>query len=190
MKKFSELVAVLAVCLSIAMCDRKPDLEQIKSLPSFDLVDHENRPFSLEDLRGRVSIVDFIFTRCGATCPVLTAEMKSLTDDLSHDDLRFVSITVDPGYDTPAVLSEYRQQVTSDPRWIFLTGERDEIERLSIEGFNLAVGTSPNPVEPILHSSHFVLVDREGVIRNYYHFGRTEVMAELRSDARRLVRRD
>lgn len=190
MKKFSELLAVVAVCLSIAMCDRNPDLEQIKSVPSFDLIDHGNRPFSLDDLRGRVSIVDFIFTRCGATCPVLTAEMKRLTDDLSDDDLRFISITVDPGHDTPAVLSEYRQQVTSDPRWIFLTGERDEIERLSVEGFSLAVGTSQNPAEPILHSSHFVLVDREGVIRNYYDSGRAEVMAELRSDARWLARRD
>ncbi|MBW3565008.1 MAG: SCO family protein [Acidobacteria bacterium] len=189
MKKFSELLAVLAVCLSIAMCDREPDLDPIKSLPSFDLVDHENRSFSLEDLRGHVSIVDFIFTRCGATCPVLTAEMKRLTDDLSDDDLRFVSITVDPAYDTPSVLSEYRQKVTNDPRWTFLTGERDEIERLSIEGFNLAVGTSQNPAEPILHSNRFVLVDREGVIRNYYDSGRPEVMADLRSDARWLARK-
>lgn len=188
MKRFSELLAVLVVCLSIAMCDRNPDLEQIQPVPSFDLVDHENRPFSLDDLRGRVSIVDFIFTRCGATCPVLTAEMKRLTDDLSDDDLRFISISVDPGYDTPAVLSRYRQQVTSDPRWVFLTGERGEIERLSIEGFSLAVGVSENPTEPILHSSHFVLVDREGVIRNYYDSGRTDVMADLREHARWLAR--
>jgi len=79
------------------------------------------------------------------------------------------SISVDPDYDRPAVLAEYAKRFRNDERWIFLTGDRDTILKLSAEGFKLAAGGPPEPgAEPLLHSSKFAVADRSGTIRDYY----------------------
>ena len=77
----------------------------------------------------------------------------------------------------------------ADPtRWIFLTGDRDVIYRLSIEGFKLAVSdTGGSEVEPITHSTRFALVDQEGRIRGYYGMDDPEAMAQLAVDAQQLL---
>jgi len=84
--------------------------------------------------------------------------------------LRFVSFGVDPEHDTPEVLAEYGRKLGADPaRWAFLHGERPVIRALIKDGFKLAIEDgAPDSVEPILHSTRFVLVDGEGTIRGYY----------------------
>ena len=100
----------------------------------------------------------------------MTATMRRLTTKVSKDArVRFVSISVDPQRDTPAVLRDYASRVRNDPRWSFLTGRRDAIVDLSVNGFKLAAGGSPQPGnEPLLHSAKFAVADKNGVIRDYY----------------------
>ena len=87
---------------------------------------------------------------------------------------RLVSVSVDPGYDTPEVLAEYASSYgITDERWLFLTGTREQILKLVTEGFLLGLDDSEHasemsPAEPILHSDRFVLVDGKGVIRGFY----------------------
>ncbi|MBW3672307.1 MAG: SCO family protein, partial [Acidobacteria bacterium] len=106
------------------------------------------------------------------------------------EDVRFVSISVDPEWDTAAVLREYREGVTRDPRWIFLTGTRDEVRDLSVGGFFLAAEPPEEGDEggPIIHSSKFVLVDQRGAIRGYYDSLDPEMMRSLQKDAKRLLK--
>lgn len=136
--------------------------------PIFTLTDQEDQIFSSDSLKTRVWIADFIFTSCAGTCPQMTAQMKQLQEKLPPE-IQLVSITVDPVRDTPAVLKRYSQQVGADPnRWIFLTGDRSNIETLSRQGFHLGLAEGGSPEEPIIHSVRFVLVDSEGVIRGFY----------------------
>lgn len=137
---------------------------------------------------GEVAIYDFIFTRCGATCPLLTSRMRDLTLRLDESPVRFVSITVDPEYDSAQVLSEYRNGVTLREEWLFVTGEREKIVDLVVDGFKLGIGASNDPREPILHSTKFVLVDRDGWIRGFYDSGDRDQINRLERDARRLSR--
>jgi protein SCO1/2 len=125
---------------------------------------------SLAEMKGHVAVYDFIFTNCAGTCPMMTATMRRLTTKIDKNaDVRFVSISVDPTRDTPAVLHDYASKVRNDDRWIFLTGEQQTIVNLSVDGFKLAAGgATGQPNEAILHSAKFAIADKHGVIRDYY----------------------
>ena len=179
----------LLVLLHAGCAERAEPLPVLYPVPDTPLVADDGTPTSTADLRGEVVIYDFIFTRCGATCPMMTRAMKKLTGEFDADEqIRFASVSVDPAHDTPAVLSEYAAKHREDRRWVFLTGERDDIIGLSVDGFKLAAGEPGEGLEPILHSTKFILVDRDGQIRAYYDGGDPEEMERLAADAKRLLR--
>jgi protein SCO1/2 len=114
--------------------------------------------------------------------------MRKLQDRLPPE-VRLVSFTVDPYNDTPEVLAAYARRYGADPeRWLFLTGEPEAIQQLSVSGFKLALDpTSGSEVEPITHSSRFVLIDRQGRIRGYYGMDEADALDRLVADALKLL---
>src|SRR5271169_1087428 len=101
-------LAVVLALVARAMRPRPP-LPVLGQIPTFHLVDETGGPFTGDAMRGHVSVVDFVFTRCHSSCPRLTARMGELQARLVADrsDARLVSFSVDPDNDTPAVLSDY-----------------------------------------------------------------------------------
>ncbi|HEX6100598.1 MAG TPA: SCO family protein [Thermoanaerobaculia bacterium] len=155
--------------LLAAACQPELDLPKLFPVPATTLVDERGQSVSLDALKGNVVVYDFIFTNCTGTCPIMTNNMRALTPKVDKDaPVRFVSITVDPARDTPAVLSQYAKRVRNDPRWTFLTGDRDAIVALSVKGFKLTAGDPMPGGEPLLHSSKFAVADKQGMIRGYY----------------------
>jgi protein SCO1/2 len=102
-------------------------------MPSFSLIDQEGKPVSLSDLSGKVVVVDFIYTRCPLpdVCPRLSANFASVSKKLRGRDVEFLSITIDPQYDTPAVLSEYARRWQAGGSWRFLTGTPEKIQEVA-----------------------------------------------------------
>ena len=102
-------------------------------LPEFQLTDQSGRVIQNADLRGKVAVVDFIYTRCPLPdiCPRLSANFAALQRKfLSRpgNDLLLLSITVDPDYDTPQILADYAKRWSADNHsWHFLTGEVSKI---------------------------------------------------------------
>ena len=163
-----KLLLVISVVLAGA-CQRKHELPKLFAVPDAKLVDEAGKSVSLATMKGSVTVYDFIFTSCAGTCPIMTNNMRALTPKIAKDSpVRVVSISVDPTRDTPAVLAEYAKRVRNDPRWTFLTGKREDIVKLSVEGFKLAAGDPSPGGEALLHSSKFAVADKEGVIRGYY----------------------
>lgn len=163
------------------------------AVPDFALVERSSKTVHLADLRGAVWIADFIYTTCQDTCPLQSAELAKLQKKW-HDkaELRFVSFSVDPEQDTPAVLAEYAARFNADEsRWLFLTGDKEQLMRLVREGFRLSAAPAPDFATSgvILHSPRFVLVDREARIRGYYDSRDSEALERLRSDAISLLNR-
>lgn len=156
-------------------------------LPDFALTNQHGHALALADLEGKVWVADFIFTSCPTICPPMTDEMTRLQDEFATEpDLRFVSFSVDPERDTPAVLSRYADSFGVDhSRWSFLTGEKASIYQLAHDGFNLAVGHQGSE---ILHSTRFVLVDRGGNVRGYYDSRIKANLRHLRRDIKTLLR--
>src|SRR5262249_56804710 len=100
-------------------------LPKIAPAPGFALISQDGAPVALADLRGKVVAVTFIYTSCTDTCPMLTALMVRVQDQLGQDfgeRIAFVSITVDPDRDTPEVLKQYANTFGADLKgWAFLT---------------------------------------------------------------------
>jgi protein SCO1/2 len=202
-------VVVLSVFFGIALwkwqaklqlqgsSEEKPleGLKEFGSVPQFSLLERSGRQVTLSDLKGEVWIVNFIYTNCPDTCPIQSAQLRQIQEDFMEEkDLRVVSITVDPKRDTPEVLSEYAKRFSADPgRWLFLTGEKEDIYKFAQEGFHLGAAELPYEKRPEsgathTHSPRFVLIDREAQIRGYYVSTDGEAMKRLRRDLEILLR--
>jgi protein SCO1/2 len=144
----------------------------IRPVGGFALINQDGAVVTVDELAGRVWVADFIFTRCTSSCPLMTAAMKQLRDRWPANlPVRFVSISVDPGYDRPPVLRRYMQRHgIRGEDWIFLTGEPAAIRRIARDIFLLPIESHPPPgvAQPVVHSTRFVLVDAKNTIRGYY----------------------
>jgi protein SCO1 len=103
-------------------------------VPDFTLTDQQSRVIRLAELRGRVVVVNFIYTRCPLpdVCPRLSATFARLQrrfPDQMGKDLALLSVTLDPTYDTPEVLARYASIWKAIPAgWHFLTGTTEEVQ--------------------------------------------------------------
>lgn len=159
----------LLLAALVAACHHQSELPRLFPVPDAGLISESGQPFHLHENRGYVTVYDFIYTNCAGTCPMMTASMRRLTPKIAKDaKVRFVSISVDPARDTPQILRDYAMRVRNDDRWTFLTGDRNTIRDLSINGFKLAAGDPGPNGDPLLHSSKFVVADKKGTIREYY----------------------
>jgi protein SCO1/2 len=186
---------VPAVVVPTLMC-RPPDpkLEDLGSVGAFSLIDERGEPFSDAALRGHVTLVSFLFTRCDTICPVTTLKMERLQERTfdAGGRIKLVSFSVDPDYDTPARLSEYAQRYHADPtRWRFVTGPVDAMRRL-VEGpmMNSMIheGVTASGAPAISHSGYFLLIDGNTHIRGAYDSNDIHRLDEMIRDARFLAR--
>jgi protein SCO1 len=95
-------------------------------------------------IKGKTVAVNFIYTRCMFTCPLETARMvqvQKILGDRVGKDIFLSSVSIDPDYDTPAVLKEYMQDFDIGPGWTFLTGKRSDIDLLA---YRLGLTDDPN----------------------------------------------
>ena len=167
---------------------RAAKLPVLASLPEFSLTDRSGRTVTRQEMVGKVSVVDFIFTNCAAQCPQVTAQIVKVQAFAlpRWKDVLLMSLTVDPDNDTPQALAKYAKDFEADPkRWLFLTGPKDRLDDLTRNGFKVA-SNSPVPVDTspdaILHSVSLVLVDRQARVRGYYQSTDMDDMKKLRGD--------
>jgi protein SCO1 len=180
--------------MSAAAADEEnPDqpLRVTRDVPAFSLIDQNDKPVTLQTLKGKPFIANFIFTHCQGPCPVMTAKMATLQKSVPAD-VRLISFSVDPAQDRPDVLKSYAAQFAADDaRWHFLTvadpANSKDIYDLAQRMLLAAQPADEVAKTPVIHSEEFVLVDGEGVIRSYYNSGSATQMEQLKSDARDLV---
>ena len=144
-------------------------------LPDFALVAADGSRFGTAELRGHVYVASFFFTRCPSICPTLMSQLARLDRkyrEEGFDNMRIVSVSVDPEHDTPAVLRDAEPRYGADgSHWLLLTGTRDAIHALAVDAMKLAVGDAATGADgrmDIAHSGKLVLVDGEGNVRGYY----------------------
>jgi len=142
-------------------------------LPPISLVDQNGHDVSLESLKGKPILFDFIYTRCPGPCLLITAKMKNIADALGPKlgpDVRFVSVSVDPEHDTPSDMLNYAHEMgIKNPDWLFLTGPPARIDSL-MERFRLKRVIEPNGA--VDHVLEFFLVGSDGhLVAQYVAIG-------------------
>ena len=133
------LVSLVAMLTLSACGDREargdyPAANGNNCLPDVNLIDQHGSAVSLASLKGKPVLIDFIYTSCASTCPMLTAKMAAIAHQLGPAlgaDVTIVSISLDPEHDTPADLAKYAKSHDADgPGWIFLTGPPAQIDQV------------------------------------------------------------
>ncbi|PID02295.1 cytochrome c oxidase assembly protein [Sporosarcina sp. P2] len=164
-------------------------LERGKQVREFTFTDQHNQPFNSKYLSGSPWIADFIFTNCTTVCPTLTSEMADLQAELKDRDIEmnFISFSVDPNTDTPAVLKDYIANFTDDEsNWHLLTGYTQlEFEAFAREEFQTFVLKHESSTQ-VVHGTNFYLMDSEGYMMKEYNFSNESYKEELLADLKRL----
>jgi cytochrome oxidase Cu insertion factor (SCO1/SenC/PrrC family) len=168
---------LLILALGLAGCaGSHPGPEPLGDIQDFKLQERGGGTVGRADLLGKVWVADFVFTRCTTLCPLITGIMARLQKELDQGpfrEVKLVSFSVDPEHDTPEVLKEYAERFGADPeRWLFLTGDREEMYSLIQKSFMLAVkqneGADRTPGNEVLHSPRLAVVDRRGRLRGFF----------------------
>jgi protein SCO1/2 len=151
-------------------------------VPQTAFVDERGTPFTFASLRGEDVILSFIYTRCPDECPVISAKFHRMQTLLSGTETHLVEVSLDPNFDTPAVLTKYAHKFGADPkRWTLLTGNLDRTLDFAAQ---FDVSALADPRYGIIHSQRTVIIDRYGIIRQLVDESSwlpDEVVAEERS---------
>ncbi len=173
-------------------------LPVVKPAAAGALLDSSGKSINLRDLtRGRVTVLSFIYTRCaaGKACPYATGVLNQLhqasTDDqLLAKNLRLLSLSFDPEYDTPQRLAEYSEAIRDEKtgcEWRFATAKSSADLASILDGYGQTVDKRPNPNDPegpLFHILRVFLIDRQGRIRNIYSSGTLDprlVLADVKT---------
>ncbi len=132
--------------------------EPVGQVAEFECVERSGRKVRTSELRGPLTAVTFIFTRCGYACPRLADQVRRLQDATKGaSDLSFVSFSVDPENDTPEVLSRFADEHGADrTRWLFLRPADADVQAAA-----RSLKLNADPDDPLLHSNEIVLLDAE-----------------------------
>ncbi len=150
-------------------------------LSRFELTERSGELVKSEDLLGDPYVVSFFFTTCPSVCPQQNQKLKQLQAEFEGQEVRFLSISVDPETDTPAVLREYAARFGADEdQWLFLTGDLTYIRRIGGEIFQ-------QPVNKGFHTERFVLVDREGKIEGFYSWPEQRQFEQLQQAIEKML---
>ncbi len=143
-------------------------------VPDFRFVNQLGDTVSWKDMEGKIVVADFFFTKCPSICPKMTANMKRLQDAVKKnvrvgpkdaDFVQFISFTVDPRNDSVAALKRFADRFQINPNnWWLLTGKKEEIYDLALQGMKLGIDTTEVDTA-FIHPQYFVLIDKERVLR-------------------------
>lgn len=138
----------------------------------FSLLDQTGGGFTHRDLRGRVHLASFIYTRCSAICPPLVTSLRRVDRAIADSRFRIVSYSVTPDLDPPPVLAAFGAERGINPeRWVLATGDKSEIFRLARESYfasdEVMSKTLADP-NAFLHTEKLLLVDAKGQLRGVY----------------------
>jgi protein SCO1/2 len=155
----------------------------------FQFVDQDSTLITPETFENKIYVTDFFFTSCPTICPVMKKQMLRIYEAFEdNNEVALLSHTIDPEYDTVALLHEYAQRlgVKSD-KWHFVTGEKDAIYEVAQKSYMVTADEDSNAPGGFIHSGAFILVDKDRRIRGIYDGTKPEEVDQLMQDMRRLL---
>ena len=163
------------------------------TLAKFSFINQDSAETSHRNYAGKVFVADFFFTHCPSICPMLSSQMARLqaltTKAGLHDEVMFLSHTVDPLRDTPDTLKKYANELGADlSNWNFVTGSADDIYWQAEYGYMLTAFPSDSAEGGFFHTDKIALIDRQMHIRGLYDGTSTKDVDKLFEDIKLLVK--
>lgn len=169
----------------------KVEIPVMKALNDFSLDNINGSTYTFSEGKGKVRLVEFMFTNCPDICPATTYNMSKLQDQLKEkglfgDKVEFVSITFDPDFDTPEVLQKYAEKFKADQNgWKFLRGDAQAVEKVT-KDFGIAVMKQPDG--SFAHTARMFLVDEDGNMRRAYGMAAEMDMEQMMTEMEQLAK--
>lgn len=159
----------------------------LRQLTQFTFTTHSGSVLTPADVKGKLVLMSFFFTRCSGICPMVTASVKRIHERIQdHKNLVFVSVSVDPEHDGAQQLTEFRNRMKVPfDNWYFSTGNKDEIYGLARQVFQSDVtvrGTKDQA--DFLHTESVYLLDKDLYLRGIY---RTRGLEDLERLAKEIA---
>ena len=196
---FFTLVTILMACNQRSNSDTLPILGNTiyeekdtiyHTIADFKLVDQDSSIVTNETFTNQIYVADFFFTSCPTICPQMKAQMLRVYEKFENENqLAILSHTIDPTYDTVALLKDYSERLgVSSDKWKFVTGDQDYIYDLAEGSYMSIADEDENAPGGYVHSGAFLLVDRERRIRGVYDGTVSEQVDVLMNDIENLLK--
>lgn len=193
---FVVLVGIFYVIATSMSVKNQPGLPVLgnpgHTVGPFAFVDQEGDTVTQNNLNGKVTVVDYFFTRCTSFCPKMNANMDKIYEDFKNNtDFQIMSNTVDPAHDSVPVLAKYAEQYGASPKvWKFCTGPRHELFDVAVHQYLLSVADSLGVNDQFVHTQYFALVDKDRQIRGFYNGLKQGDLNKLKQDIKILLKEE
>lgn len=158
------------------------------TIAPFEFVDQDSARITKATFHDKIYVADFFFTSCRTICPIMKTQMLRVYEATqSMPDVLILSHTIDPEYDTVALLHNFARRlgVKSD-RWHFVTGVKDSIYKIAQTSYFATALEDRTEPDGFIHSGAFLLIDKEGRIRGKYDGTKEPDVNRLIADINRL----
>jgi protein SCO1/2 len=156
----------------------------------FQFVDQDSTLITNDTFAGKIYVADFFFTSCRSICPVMKTQMLRVYEAMKDDpDVLLLSHTIDPEYDTVALLRDFSRRLGVESRkWHFVTGVKDSIYKIAQTSYFSTALEDKSEADGFIHSGAFLLIDKQGRIRGKYDGTKEADVNQLMKDIQRLKR--
>lgn len=148
------------------------------------LTNQFGKTVSLDDLQGKILVVNFFFSRCPTICPGLAHSMKKLQSSFVKNDsiVQFISISVDPEHDSVPQLRKFADRFNANhDTWWFVTGDKNEIYDFALNELKASLADTQVDTA-FIHTENFFLLDSSRVVRGWYNGFDSVKQAQLARD--------
>ncbi len=140
---------------------------------AFSFTNQQGRRVTEKEAEGRVTVVEYFFTRCTGICPVMNKNLQKVHEEFKDDkDFIILSHSVDPERDSVDVMARYAARMGAQPpSWQFLTGDKQALYQAARQEYLMAVEDTvlTNLEQDFIHTEYVTLLDKKRQIRGFYN---------------------
>lgn len=200
MKKIILFIGILSLFITSCQQKKLPIFFPLKveangdttyqTIAHFEMKNQLGETVTEKDLEGKIYVVDFFFTTCPGICKKMTNEMHEIQKQFADNkEVKFVSFSIDTETDSVSQLKRYAEHYKIPAtQWHLLTGKQFDATHISQDIFHLSAFRDAEGI--IQHDERYVLVDKKGRIRGYYHVSEPEKLKQLAEDIHFLTKNE
>lgn len=159
-----------------------------KTIADFSFIDQKGNTVTQNNFKDNIYVADYFFTTCQSICPIMSTQMERVAKFYENDpEIKFISHTVNPEYDSVNVLADYAQAHHAVyGKWYFVTGDKAHLYDMARTSYLVDAAEGDGGEDDFIHTQNFVLIDKGRHIRGYYDGTNPKEIDQLINDIKLL----